>query len=102
MNCTERLHLDHYTTKTSNCSLFAWRKGFRNNASASCSAETYTGNVCRQQLLAWQECAVGGAEDVHIELTVAELSQAKKEKDVSQFLQFLSKLMDICHDRLDF
>ena len=101
MNCAKKLHLEDDTTKTSNCSLFAWRKGIRNNTNASCSAETYTGSVCRQQLLAWQECAVGGAEDVHIELTVTELSQAKKEKDASQFLRFLSKLMDISHDQHD-
>ena len=59
-----------------------------------CSAEPYTGSVCRQQLLVWQECTVGGAEDVILDMTFMEQSQDERERDVAQFFHFLRKLID--------
>ena len=57
-----------------------------------CSVEAYTGSVCKQQLLEWQECAVGGAEDVFLDLTSMDQSQQERERDVAQLLYFLRKL----------
>ena len=57
-----------------------------------CNPKPYTGSLCRQQLLAWQECAVGRAEDVLLDLTIGELSLEERERDVFQFLYFLRKL----------
>lgn len=65
---------------------------YPNDSSGGCSAESYTGSVCSHQLLAWQECSTAqGGGDVH--LNFAEFvarKQEQVEKDVAQFLQFLS------------
>ena len=58
----------------------------------NCITESYTGSVCRQQLLAWQECAVGSAGDVFLDLTLMEQPQEERERDAAQFLHFLGKL----------
>lgn len=90
VNCTKKSKGDDGTI-TSNCSLFVWGEIIPTNSDASCSAERYTGSVCRQQLLAWQECAIGGAEDVFLDRMITELSQPQREKQAYQFLQLLRK-----------
>ena len=62
----------------------------------ACNPKLYSSSLCRQQLLALQECAVGGAEDVLIDLTLGELSLEEREKGVSQFLHFLRKFSHMC------
>ena len=64
---------------------------YRNDSLGNCSAAPYSGSVCRPQLLAWQDCAVGGAEDVFLDLSLMEQSQEESERDVAQFLHFLSE-----------
>ena len=56
-----------------------------------CNPKPYTSSLCRQQLLTWQECAVGEAKDPFLDLDFEELSLEEREKDVSQFLYFLRK-----------
>ena len=77
----------------SNCSSFSWGLVYHHDSLDNCSAEPYAGSVCRKQLLAWQECAVGGAEDVFLDLTFMEQSQVERERDVAQFLHFLCELI---------
>ena len=97
-NCTKTLRADYDTTNMPNCSLFSWGKGFPNYRDASCNAEPYTGTVCGKQLLAWQECVIGGGEEVFLDQTLMESSYPQKEKEASQFLQFLRKFAEIyCH-----
>ena len=59
----------------------------------NCSAENYTGSVCRQQLMTWQECILGGeAEDVFLDVTLMEQSQEERERDAARNLHFLCEL----------
>ena len=84
----------HYrsTNDTTKCSSLPWKNGSLTNSTNGRNVSVYTGSVCRQQLLAWQECAVGDAEDVFLDLTFMEQSQEKSERDVARFLHFLRKL----------
>ena len=63
-----------------------------NGVDGECTPQAYTGNVCGQQLLAWQECTGGGAEDVFLDSTSKKLSQEERERDVARFLHFLREL----------
>ena len=74
------------------CSSISLGVAYRNDSLGNCSASPYTGSVCRPQLLAWQDCAVGGTEDVFLDLSLMEQSQEESERDVAQFLHFLSEL----------
>ena len=65
---------------------------YPNDSPDNCSAVNYTGSVCRQQLQAWQECAVGGAGEVFLDLTFRKQSQEERERDVARFLYFLGEL----------
>ena len=65
---------------------------YSNESTGNCNAENYVGNVCRQQLLEWQKCTIGGAEGVFLSLTFMEQSQEERERDVAQFLHFLCEL----------
>ena len=87
VNCT-----GYWFSNSTDCSPFSWTVANPDEGSVGCSAEVYTGSVCRQQLLGWQECAVGGAEDVFLDLTSMDKSQLERERDVAQFLYFLREL----------
>ena len=89
VNC---MRVNESVQPLNNCSSVSWGEAFPNDGLANCSAEPYTGNVCRQQLLAWQECAVGGSEDVLLDMTLVELTQVERERDAAQFLHFLCEL----------
>ena len=89
VNCKR---LNESVQPLSNCSSISWGEAYSNNGLANCSAEPYTGSVCRQQLLAWQGCAVGGAQDVLLDMTLVELTQVERERDAAQFLHFLREL----------
>ena len=78
-----------------NCSSFSWGISPSTASFDQCGPEFYTGSVCRQQLLAWQECSVGSAEDVYLEMTFMEKYQEESERDATQFLQFLCELIQI-------
>ena len=78
-----------------NCSLYSWAMESPNESFGNCSGELYSGGVCRQQLLEWQECAVGGGEEVLLDLTLMESSQEERERDASQFLHFISEWIHI-------
>ena len=90
VNCTK---FNESIKALSNCSSFSWGTANPHDSPGNCSGENYTGSVCRQQLLAWQKCAVGGAEYVLLDLSLMEQSQEEREKDVSQFLHFLCELI---------
>ena len=79
-------------SNSTDCSPFSWNVVDPNEESGGCSAEAYTGSVCSQHLLAWQECAVGGAKDVFLDVTSMDQSQQERERDVAQFLYFLGEL----------
>ena len=89
VNCT---NVDESVKALSNCSSFTWKMAYTNNSPGNCSAENYTGIVCRQQLQSWQECAVVGADNVFLDLTFMEQSQGKRERDAAQFLNFYCQL----------
>ena len=76
------------------CSSLSWGVAYPNSShEGNCRPENYTGIVCRQQLMTWQDCAVGGAEkDVFLDLTLMEQSQEESERDAAQFLHFLCEL----------
>ena len=74
------------------CIFYSWGRVLDADNKGTCNPEPYTSSLCRQQLLAWQECVFGGAEDVLIDLTFGELSLEERERDISQFLHFLRKL----------
>ena len=72
------------------CSLVSWGTAYPEISSdGNCSMEPYTGSVCRDQLLAWQECAVGVVEEVLLDGSLMEQSLAERERDTAQFLYFL-------------
>ena len=76
----------------SNCSLLSWSMAYATDSPGSCSAENYTGSVCRPQLLLWQDCTAGSRQDVLLDLTLTERSQEERERDVAQFLHLLREL----------
>ena len=73
------------------CVSYSWGRVLDVDNHGICIPHPYTSSLCRQQLLAWQECAVGGAEDPLLDLNVGKLSLEEREKDISQFLHFLRK-----------
>ena len=89
INCTERNGSEFGSV---DCISYSWGIVLDDENHGNCTPIPYTGSICRQQLLTWQECAVGGAEDVFLDLTFGELSQEERERDVSQFLYFLRRL----------
>ena len=92
MNCST---INESVKASGNCSSFSWGVAEPNGSHAvsNCSAELYTGIVCRQQLIVWQDCAVGGeSKDVFLDLTLMEQSQEKREKDAAQLLHFFREL----------
>ena len=92
VNCTS---INESVKGLRNCSSFSWGISNPNERFDQCSPESYTGSVCRQQLLTWQECAVGGAEDVYLEMTFMKKSQEENERDAAQFFHFLCELIQI-------
>ena len=89
-NCTE---MNTTQLQSVDCILYSWGRVLDDeNHDTSCNPKPYTSSVCRQQLLAWQECAVGTMEDLFLDLTIGELSQLERERDASQFLYFLREL----------
>ena len=76
------------------CSSLSWGVAHPNGShEGNCRVENYTGIVCRQQLMTWQDCAVGGADkDVFLDLTLMQQSQEQRERDAAQFLYFLREL----------
>ena len=89
VNCAK---INESVKELSNCSSISWSEVPPNGSLGNCSAELYTGSVCRQQLLAWQGCAVGGAEDVFLDLTSMVQSQEESERDAARFLHYLREL----------
>ena len=69
-----------------------WEMLYPDDNQSNCNAELYTGSVCSQQLLAWQECLIRGSGDVLLDSTLMERSQQERERDVAQFLHFLCEL----------
>ena len=76
----------------SSCPFFSWSMAYRKDKPGSCNAESYTGSVCRPQLLLWQDCSAGSRQDVLLDLTLMEHSQEERERDVAQFLHFLREI----------
>ena len=76
------------------CSSLSWGVAYPNGShKGNCRPENYTGIVCRQQLMTWQDCVVGGEhKDVFLDLTLMEQSQEERERDAAQFLHFLCEL----------
>ena len=98
MNCST---INESVKASGNCSSFSWGVAdpHGTHAAGNCSAEIYTGIVCRQQLSAWQDCAVGGAnKDVFLDLTLMEQSQEERERDAAQLLHFLRELFVCRHN----
>ena len=93
VNCTEMIGSGLGSV---DCISYSWGMVLDDENHGVCNPKPYTSSVCRQQLLAWQECAVGGGEDVFLDLTFGELSQEEREKEVSQFLYFIRKLSRTC------
>ena len=89
VNC---VNVNESVKELSNCSALSRGIAYPNDSLGNCSTENYTGSVCRQQLLAWKECAVGGAKEIFLDLTFIKLSQEEKERDAAQFLHFLREL----------
>ena len=92
VNCTigvENASLD--------CSLIPWATFYSETSPGNCSAEPYAGSVCRQQLLAWHECAVGGVEEVLLDGNLMETSQEERERDTAKFHHFLREFTRWLH-----
>ena len=77
--------------ESTGCSFISWGMDLLSDYNGSCSAEAYTGSACRQQLLAWQACAIGQSEPIFLDLSFMEQSLKKRERDVSRFIHFLCK-----------
>ena len=92
MNCSNIN--ESVTTSGMYCSSLSWGVAYANGShEGNCRAENYTGFVCRQQLMIWQDCVLGGEhKDVFLDLTLMELSQEERERDAAQFLHFLCQL----------
>ena len=75
--------------ESTGCSFISWGMDLPSDHHRNCNAEAYTGSVCRQQLLAWQECAIGQPEPLFLDLTFMEQSLKERERDVAQFFHFL-------------
>ena len=90
VNCT---NVNETLKVLRNCTFFTWEMVYSSNNQSHCSAEPYTGSVCSRQLLAWQECKIGGSENVLLDMTLKEQSQQERERDVAQFLHFLCELL---------
>ena len=73
------------------CVSYSWGRVLDVDNHSVCNPKPYTSSLCRQQVRAWQECALGGTEDLLLDLTFTELSLEERERDVSQFLHFLRK-----------
>ena len=83
----------YLASNSTSCSPFSGSVVNSDEGNLGCNAEAYTGSVCKEQLLAWQECTVGGAEDVLLDsMSMMDQSQQEKERDVAQFLYFLREL----------
>ena len=80
------------------CNLYMRGAVYHDQNNGDCIPGVYTGTVCRQVLLAWQECTTGFSEDVHILLdtTLKEQTQEEREKNVTQFLHFLREYCYAC------
>ena len=88
VNCTEQ---NASLISTNGCSSHSWGTVYHDQNNGSCVPEAYTGIVCRQQLLTWQECVSGRSGEVLLDSTFKEKSHDELERDVSQFLHFLRK-----------
>ena len=73
------------------CVSYSWGRVLDEDNHGICNLNPYNSSSCRQQLLAWQECALGSAEDLFLDFTFGELSLEEKERDASQFLHFLRR-----------
>ena len=93
VNCSN-VHIPYpLSNRSANCSSLPWDIANVNNGTNSCSVSTYNGSVCKQQLLSWQECAVGGSENVYLDMAFVEHSLwEESERNVAQFLHFLREL----------
>ena len=87
-NCTK---IHGSGSAMTDCSSYSWGTVI-NGVDGECTPQAYTGSVCWQQLLAWQECTGGAAEDVFLDSASKKLSQEERERDVARFLHFLRKL----------
>ena len=76
------------------CSSLSWGAKYSNaSLEGICRPENYTGSVCREQLVTWQDCSAGGEhKNVYLDLTLMEQSQEERERDAAQFLHFLCEL----------
>ena len=86
VNCTKTSTVENASV---DCSLVSWGTVFPETGAGNCSAESYIGSSCRQQLLAWRDCVVGGSGDVLVDRNFKEDPQEEKERDVAQFHHFL-------------
>ena len=91
VNCTR---LSGQVNELANCSYSSWGLHLSNGSPGKCRAETYIGNACRQQLMAWQECAFGSAGDVFLDASFMHQSQPERERNAARFLHFLCELFD--------
>ena len=76
-----------------NCSSISWAESDSNGSVRGCSVELYTGSVCSHQLMSWQECALGQAENIYLELIPEQYTQEERERDAAQLLYFLRELL---------
>ena len=88
MNCSD---INASEVGSVDCLSYSWGRVIDEDNHGVCNLNPYASSLCRQQLLAWQECAVGGAEDLLLDLTFGELSLEERERDISQFRHFLRK-----------
>ena len=89
-NCTEPVAAVEISSD--DCLPYTWGVVQSSESGSPCVAERYTGNVCRKQLLGWQECctAKGGDQVLLQSADSGSRSQLEAEKDVAQLLYFLS------------
>ena len=88
VNCAE---LNGTVNTSTECSLFSLANAYSNHSTENCTPVTYTGSYCRLQLLTWQDCVVESTKSVLLDATSMEQTQEEKERDVAQFLHFLSE-----------
>ena len=88
VNCAE---LNGTLSTSTECSLFSSTKAYSNHSTGNCTPVTYTGRLCRFQLLTLQDRVVQATKSVLLDVTSMEQTQEEKERDVAQFLHFLSE-----------
>ena len=89
-NCAE---LNGTVNTSTDCSSYSLEKAYSNHSTENCTPVTYTGSLCRFQLLTWQDCTTEATKTVLLDATSMEQTQEEKERDVTQFLHFLREFV---------